>query len=183
MLNRRKLLATLLPTIAAAPPVVRASTPVATLAASPAATPQVGQITITGEGELFAHGDVPTFTIDITGDETGVVGTFELRAFPIPGTEWVIVPTEILYVKPISEQSPHIKRMSGYATADGPSEQPFLLDLADSVDGSRQELNFVMGADAAPFLGQEVKLGCDCAGFGFSFRAPFVTGGFTVTES
>lgn len=179
MLNRRQFLAALASTSMLGMGRVSASTPVA----SPAATPQGGKITIVGEGTLRDPKGTPTFEIHLTWSDGGFEGGFTLTAFPMEGTEWVIESTEIVDIKPLSERSSHIKRITGYASIDGTGEQVFLLDLDPGLDDAPQELNFVLGPEAAPFLGEDVKLGCDCGPMGLALRSPFVSGGFEITEN
>lgn len=175
MLSRRSLL------LLAALPLVRqrdVGTPVAT----PAASPVVASISIVGEGTLRdAYGE-STFEIDLTVNGGEFEGGFVLETHATEKVIWKVESTEFVLIGALSEKSPQIKRITGYATVNGSSEQPFLLDLTDSTDSDKpDQLNFVLGLEALPFLGEQIKEGCDC-GIGVALRASFIEGGFTITE-
>ncbi len=175
MLTRRSLM------MLAAVPILRykaTSTP----EASPSASPMAGTVKITGEGVLRDIYGEAMFMIDLTATADGFEGGFVLEMHATEKVVWKIESTDLVKIGPLSAKSPETKRLTGYATVNGGSEQPFLLDLTDSAkDDTPDKLNFVFGLDALPFLGEQVKQGCDC-GVGTALRSEFIDGGITIEE-
>lgn len=138
---------------------------------------------MTGEGVLASPQGEPAFRIDLTARGGEIEGTFTLTVFPADGTEWLVEGSEYERIGPVSEMSPHITRIAGYCTLNDAGETPFILDLTKrQTEDEPDSLSFASGAAAAPFLGMEVKLGCDCGPFGISFEGEFVEGGFEVEQ-
>lgn len=163
--------------------VARESTPIASPAATPMASPQVSRITITGKGEIASVDAKVPFEIDITADGEGRRGGFTLV-----GSSWGTAATyrsmTLEKVGPISTQSPQVIRIVGTAGMNGGAPAAFLLDLEDGGgEGSGQDtVSFVYGDEALPFLGEDVKLGCDCGGPGYSLRGILEAGDLVISR-
>lgn len=165
--------------LAIAPMAVRQA--IATPQATPSASPVAVPIAVVGEGKLKdAYGE-DAFTIDVAFDGTSVTGELSMEVHMMETVIWQISANEFVSLAPLSAQSPHIKRLIGFATVNGGHDQAFILDLTDSQnDDDADAISLVLGQDALPFLGEHIKPGCDC-GIGVSLRSEFIEGGITVT--
>lgn len=119
------------------------------------------------------------------GPEATPEGNFTIQNLDAD-PELTIESVELISLTSVSETSPHIKRLMGYASASvSAGEFPFVLEIEDGggVDSGKDSLNLVLGYEAEPFFGEMTKPGCaTCGGYSYSLRRNVIEGDIEIIE-
>lgn len=131
----------------------------------------------TGEAEF----SLVAFAQQQNGGPASFVGTFSLSDPSNPGDPLVMT-TDFLsgYSAPNADR-PDLRRVLGWARANGSGPFPFLLDVEIPAAGQDGEttLTVLFGEAAAILMGSGGESACDCGGFDYRVKGTVVSGGLT----
>lgn len=162
------------------------------LAAQQATPPPVdaepaGMDLVCGGGTLQTIGGEATFSLSIATmppafGASGPLGSFTVRERTSAGSTVLLEAYTLVRMEQLSEKATTGRSIVGWGMLGGSGQYPFILQVEDlgAPGEGKDTVNLVFGASAAPFLGGEAHLGCDCGGYSYELRSTVLTGDITV---
>jgi hypothetical protein len=116
------------------------------------------------------------------------VGTFSLQDAAGPEGPLLMETQSLSGYSAPDEESPELRRVIGWATANGSGPFPYILDVEFPVEGLSEDttLTVLFGEAAAILMGTGKESACDCGGFDYRVKGTVTRGGvnrFAIPQS
>ncbi len=131
-----------------------------------------------GEGEF----SLAAFAQDRGDGMADYVGAFSLEDPSAPDGPLVMTTQSLSgYIAP-DDEKPEVRRVIGWATANGSGPFPYMLDVELPAEGEPEApatLTVLFGDSAAILMGNGKEAACDCGGFDYRVKGTVTRGGVT----
>jgi hypothetical protein len=148
---------------------------------------------IAGGGTLESPAGEAEFSLVAFAQDRGdgmadYVGTFSLQDPAGPEGPLTMTAQSLSGYSAPDEEKPDIRRVIGWATANGSGPFPFIVDVELPAEGEQvgATLTILFGDAAAILMGTGKESACDCGGFDYRVKGTVARGGvnrFAIPQS